>query len=76
MLFNLLEATVDEKTLGKSIDSDYRNEKNTYINFMGIERTKDKLERLKRRSFQVLDEIDIENKFIYDLTEYIFSRRN
>jgi len=73
---DLLEATVDEKTLGKSIDSDYRNEKNTYIKFMGIERTKDKLDKLKIRSFQLLDEINIENKFIYDLTEYIFNRRN
>ncbi|MDM8535010.1 polyprenyl synthetase family protein [Clostridiaceae bacterium HSG29] len=73
---DLLEATVDEKTLGKSIDSDYRNEKNTYIKFMGIERTKEKLEILKTRSFQLLDDIDIENKFIYDLTEYIFNRRN
>jgi len=73
---DLLEATVDEKTLGKSIDSDYRNEKNTYIKFMGIERTKEKLEKMKSRSFKLLDELNIENEFIYDLTEYIFNRKN
>lgn len=73
---DLLEVLTDEKTLGKSVDSDLRNDKKTYIKFMGIEKTERKLEELRVRSFNILDELNIGNEFIYELTDYIFNRVN
>jgi geranylgeranyl diphosphate synthase type II len=73
---DLLEVEADEKTLGKSIDSDFRNDKKTYIKFMGIEKTRNKLKFLKNRSFELLDELNIKDKFIYELTDFVFNRKN
>lgn len=71
---DLLEVQADEKTLGKSVNSDFKNEKKTYIEFMGIENTEKKLKELYNRSIEILKRLDIKSEFIYDLTEFIFNR--
>jgi hypothetical protein len=43
---------------------------------MGIEKTRNKLKFLKNRSFELLDELNIKDKFIYELTDFVFNRKN
>mgnify|MGYP006422889167 CR=1 FL=1 len=72
---DLLEYTSDQKSLGKSIESDKKNNKKTYVAFKGIEQTKRKLENLKENTFNILNQLNIEDDIIYELTKYIFLRK-
>src|SRR6056297_1636243 len=73
---DLLEYDGDELTLGKSIDSDERNNKKTYIRYMGYEKTEKELEKLSKKSMKILKEIGIEHELIYEMTEFIFKRKH
>jgi len=73
---DLLEYAGDEVTLGKSIDSDQRNNKKTYIRFMGYEKTEKELEKLYKKSMAILKTIGIEHDLIYEMTEFIFNRKH
>jgi len=73
---DLLEYAGDEFTLGKSIDSDERNNKKTYIRYMGYEKTEKELEKLAKKSMTILKEIGIEHDLIYEMTEFIFNRKH
>ena len=73
---DLLEYEGDEGTLGKSIDSDNRNNKKTYIRFMGYEKTEKELEKLYKKSIEILKKTGIEHDLIYEMTEFIFKRKH
>lgn len=73
---DLLEYEGDEKSLGKSIDSDLRNNKKTYIRFMGYEKTEKKLEKLNKKSIDLLKKIGINHELIHEMTEFIFNRKH
>lgn len=72
---DLLEHEVSEDTLGKSINSDLKNNKKTYIRYMGIERTKKELDVLYDKSIKLLKDININDEMILKMTEFIFDRK-
>ena len=78
---DILDCTSSEEVLGKPIGSDAQNDKTTYVSVYGIDRAweiaAEKIELAKRS----LDRMDCcrtsqDGTFLYDLAEFILSRKN
>ena len=55
---DILDVIGDEKTLGKPVGSDDKNDKNTFIKFYGLEKSKEIVEKLTQEAIELLDKLD------------------
>ncbi len=71
---DILDVTGDTNLLGKSIGSDEKNQKATYVVFEGIDKAKADVERLTDEAISLLMEFPYENPFLTELLRYLVQR--
>ena len=76
---DLLELESDTKTIGKSVDSDKKNGKVTFVSIVGIDESKKRLEKLENTSYMIIDRLTNKNNhreaIVYkEIFKYIFKR--
>ena len=73
---DILDVTSDTKTMGKSVHSDERNQKTTFVSLYGLESAKETVGRLSEDAMKLLDSLTGENAFLKSLFEALISRNN
>lgn len=75
---DILDITGDEKTLGKPVGSDERNDKTTYVSLVGLEQAGEDVRTISERALASLDALpgsDTESgRFMHDLIVYLTDR--
>ena len=76
---DLLEIESNTETIGKSIDSDKKNGKITFVSIVGVDESKKRLEQLEKRSYMIIDKLTNQNNYreamVYkEIFKYIFKR--
>lgn len=72
---DILDKTSDSDTLGKSANSDERNEKFTYVDLYGIEKCKKICEDLNERALKILDSLDRDVSNLVEFTKKMLDRK-
>ena len=62
-----MKSTGDQETLGKSVNSDEKNEKTTYVTVNGLEKAQEDVARYSKEAIRLLDELPYENEFLREL---------
>ena len=73
---DILDQTSTIEELGKPINSDEKNHKNTYLNFYTIEKCYEIAEELTTKAIGLLDQIDGDTQLLKDLAQQLIMRRN
>ena len=74
---DILEATSDQKTLGKDINSDSKNKKSTYIKAVGMNAAIERSEELVKSAILNIKELKIKDTdILIELAKYISYREN
>ncbi len=73
---DILDIEGDEAILGKPIGSDEKNEKATYVSYVGLEKSKEKVRRLTDEAINELKQISGSNDFLIELMNYLVYRNN
>lgn len=71
---DMLDVTSDEKTLGKPIGSDAKNEKTTYLSYFSLEECEDIIKDLSEKCNKIADEFGEKGWFLRELTNYLLNR--
>ena len=71
---DILDVTSTSEVLGKPVGSDDKNNKNTYVKYMGIANAKAEVERLSKRAIETLDSLDYSNPFLDELIKSMINR--
>lgn len=64
---DILDVTGDKEVLGKSVNSDEKNKKTTYVTVKGIETAKEDVARYSNEAIRILNELPYENEFLHEL---------
>ncbi len=72
---DILDVTGDEKKLGKKCGSDEKEEKNTYVTLLGIEKAKELANSLCERAKNIIKNYP-GSDFLCELADYIIERDN
>ena len=73
---DILDVLSDEKTLGKDVGADAKNEKKTYVDFVGLEGAKQEALRATNAALEEYDSIEgHQNAFLRDLIESLTERK-
>ncbi|MCR4929621.1 MAG: polyprenyl synthetase family protein [Lachnospiraceae bacterium] len=73
---DILDVTGDFKTLGKSVGSDEKNEKITYVSLKGLKESEEEQKHLSEEAVEIVKEIGNGDTFLSDLIEYLITRNN
>jgi len=74
---DILEATSDQKTLGKNINSDSKNKKSTYIKILGIDAAIERSKELVESAIQDIKALKLKDiEMLIELAKYISYREN
>ena len=71
---DILDIEGDEKTLGKPVGSDEKNDKNTAVKLMGIEKAKEYAKTLTQNAVNALDKLDADTAFLKDFALSLLNR--
>ena len=72
---DILDVTGTQEELGKSVFSDSKNEKTTYISLFGLEESNKMVEKLSREAIEILESFGDRSKFLIEITKYLMNRR-
>ncbi len=72
---DILDVVGDSAVLGKSVGSDEKNEKITYVSLKGLEESEKEQERLSSLAMSILHEFKGDYTFLSNLTEYLVTRK-
>ena len=73
---DILDVIGDFNTLGKSVGSDEKNEKITYVSLKGLKESEEEQKRLSEEAVETVKEIGKGDTFLSDLIEYLITRKN
>ncbi len=73
---DILDVTGSEKELGKPIGSDAKEDKNTYVKFAGLEKSKELSKEYSSKAKAALDIFGDKAAFLKELTDYLTNRKN
>ena len=73
---DILDVISDTKTLGKPVHSDEKNNKNTYVALMGLEKANEAVEEYSREAVRLLETLPYENEFLKELLMSLVGRSN
>lgn len=73
---DLLDLTSDEETMGKPVRADADNRKLTYPSLHGIEKSRERAERLTSRAAELCEEIGGNNAFLRGIVSALLGRKN
>jgi len=65
----------DEKLLGKKVNSDKNNGKKTFVDFKGLEGSKEYAQALSREATAAVSSLGEEGEFLSLLADYLLDRR-
>lgn len=71
---DVLDVISTSEVLGKPVGSDDKNDKITYVTFMGLEASKKEVERLSQRALDTLKSLGGENEFLSLLIDSMVAR--
>ena len=71
---DLLDYFGDEEKLGKPIGSDSKNDKNTYVSLVGIEKAKNDVILYSNKAIEALNVFGDKSSELVDLTNYLITR--
>lgn len=71
---DILDVTGDETVLGKSVGSDEKNKKATYVAFEGLEQSAEDVKRLSEEAIESLKRLPGSNSFLTELLEWLIQR--
>jgi geranylgeranyl diphosphate synthase type II len=72
---DILDVTSDSETLGKPVGSDIKNDKITYVSFMGIDNAQKEVDRLTNEAINALSVFGEDTQFLKDFALKL-SKRN
>ena len=75
LIDDILDATADEKLLGKPVGSDEKNNKSTFVSVYGIDYCKNKAEQLTADALKALDVFTCDTHTLKKLAEYLLERK-
>ena len=70
---DILDVTADEAQLGKPVGSDAESGKFTYVTAVGIEKAREKAEKLTEQALKALDSFE-DTEFLRELTKMLLKR--
>ncbi len=73
---DILDVTSDNETMGKSVHSDERNQKTTFVSLYDMDSALETVEKLSQDAMRLLDSLTGENAFLKELFEALISRNN
>ncbi len=73
---DILDVTSNEKTLGKPIGSDEKNNKTTFVTIYGLEKAFAIAAELSNFALDALDEFEGDTETLYELTNFLLDRNN
>lgn len=73
---DILDVTSTLEVLGKPIGSDAKNDKITYVTFVGIEQAAKEVKRLSNEAAESLKSLSVKNPFLSELLQYLIHRKN
>jgi len=71
---DILDVTADQAALGKPTGSDKENDKTTYITLFGIEKSREIVRDLVKKSYAAIGGTVLDDPFLYDLAEMLAVR--
>ncbi len=71
---DILDVVGDEEKLGKTVGSDAKNQKATYVVFEGLDKAKDDVEKLTEEAIKILIDFPYENIFLEKLIMWLVMR--
>lgn len=71
---DILDIIGDEKTLGKPIGSDKKNNKTTYVTLKGLEKATDEQKQMSGHAIERLESLGFENSFLVELIKSLITR--
>jgi len=72
---DILDVIGDEKLLGKKVNSDKNNGKKTFVDFKGLEGSKEYAQALSREATAAVSSLGEEGEFLSLLADYLLDRR-
>lgn len=73
---DILDVIGKEQELGKNVGSDKINGKSTFINIVGLDKSKEMVQELTFNSVQILNRFGDKSRFLRDLSYYLIERVN
>ena len=73
---DILDATGSFEELGKPIGSDEKNQKATYLSLVGMDKSKEDVERLSKEAVDILKNVPQRNEFLEELVMSLVARRS
>lgn len=73
---DILDITSTQEILGKPTNSDYKNNKKTYVSVLGMEQAIIDYNNLTQEVLQILDKIEYKNEFLFFLVKMLIKREN
>lgn len=72
---DILDVTSTSEVLGKPVGSDDKNDKITYVTFVGLEKAKEEVERLSNEAIEKLHSLPYKNEFLEELIKSLICRK-
>ena len=72
---DILDVTGKEEVIGKSVGSDEKNQKTTYVTLEGLEKAKKEVDRLSKEAVEELDKLPGNNEFLENLIQLLAGRK-
>ncbi|MFR2011079.1 MAG: polyprenyl synthetase family protein [Christensenellales bacterium] len=72
---DILDVTSTTEELGKTVHSDEKNDKTTYVSLYGLEKSHEDVEKYSKKALSIMEELPYENQFLYTLIEKLINRR-
>ena len=73
---DILDATGDEALLGKPLHSDAKNNKTTFLTFIGLEESRNTVSKLTDEAKSCVDKIASDGEFLKQMADYLAIRNN
>lgn len=73
---DILDVTSTLEELGKSVGSDEKNKKSTYVSIYGIETAREQVRQLTEEAACCMRKLPVKSEFLNDLLQYLVTRRS
>ena len=73
---DILDVTSSEEVLGKNINSDVAQEKNTYVTLKGLAQAQLGVDAHFTRAFEILDQLNLQDSNVSDIAKGLQNRKN
>ena len=71
---DILDVMSSSQKLGKTVGSDAKNHKVTYVSLKGLDKAREEVADITTLALQLLDTLPQKNEFLFELTKYLMTR--